>query len=416
MTIVDRSGPLFYVKISPRGRPGEGEERIDVSTKVTSFVYEDDEKAADKLMIEIDNFDQTEVDTGRWEEGQTLEVAWGYPDNFSQPRKCVIKKVSTNGRRIKVEAHGQAVLMDRELRSRTFFDLKRSEVVKTIAEENGYAADRQFIDDTEVVIDTITQGRMSDAQFLRHLANREGFEFFVDFDGLHWHERKLGQRPIRRFVYYNDQRGGDVIDWSVEGVLSQRASTVRTKGRDPLDKSDVEGEASNSTEAGRPTLGSTVITMDNRTGEGSINPAADQTRRDEVQPTSETSAEAAKREASGRFRRSAANSFRMKLTVVGDPGIVAKSTIEISGISEKLGGRYYVSKVKHDLGGGYKTTLECKRNASNASNGMGKSSGIISIEDGVSADGGDGSGALVGKLDRRTGAIAWSDSSGRTSD
>lgn len=412
MTTQDRTGPLFFVKVSPRGRAGEQSERIDVTTHVTSFTYEDDEKKADKLVLEIDCYTLEEIDSGRWIEGQTVEVSWGYPENMAPVRSCVIKKVSASRRTIKIESHDQAVLMDRDQKSRTFDNMKRSDVVKAIAEENGFGAERQFIQDTEIVLDTITQGRLSDAQFLRHLANREGFEYFVDFDGIHWHERKLGQRPIREFTYFTD-RVGDILDWTIEGDLTNRASTVKSHGRNPITKEDVGGEASNATETGRDTLGSTVITMDRQTGAISINPAAENTRHDEIHSTSETTDEAAQREASGRFKRSSANSFKLKLSLVGDPGIVAKSVIHVRGISERFSGRYYVSNAKHSLSGGYRLALVCKRDAASRGTGIageaGKTTGKQNAQDASNAAGDE----LTIRVDQRSGALRFEQPRGR---
>lgn len=410
--MTDRSGPIFYVKVSPRGRPGEQSERIDVSTKVTSFSYEDDESKADKLMIEIDNYDLSEIDSGRWVEGQTLEVAWGYQGNLSPARSCVIKKVTPGPRKLKIEAHGEAVLMDRDIRSKTFENMKRSEVVQEIALANGYGLDRLHIQGTEIRFDSIVQARMSDAQFLRHLANREGFEFFVDFDGLHWHERDLGQKPIREVTYFTD-KAGEIIDWSVEGNLTNRASTVKTKGRDPIAKTDIEGEANNSTETGRNTLGSVVISVDPRTGERSTNPAVENTRHEEVQPTTETSADAAQREAAGRFKKSSVNSFKLKLKMVGDPGLVAKSVINVKGISERLSGRYYVSKVKHDLTRGYQLDVLCKRDAASRGNGVaGDGAEATGKQNTQQADASD-EGSLSISVDPRTGSRTFRDTRGR---
>src|SRR5260370_35316566 len=50
-----------------------------------------------------------------------------------------------------------------------------------------------------------------DALLLRHLAAREGFEFFVDFDGLHFPQRRVGQRPVRRLKWDHAPEVGELL-------------------------------------------------------------------------------------------------------------------------------------------------------------------------------------------------------------
>lgn len=413
--MTDRSAPVFYVKASSRGKKGEPTERVDVSSRVTSFTFEDTEKKADKLSITVDNHDLTQLETGFWAQGQVLTVAFGYADRLSPAREAVIKKV-TGSRQLKVEAHAKSVLMDREKKSRTFENKTRSQVVTEIAEENGYTGEALDVQDTEVELEAITQARLSDAQFLRHLAQKEGFEFWVDFTGLHWKERDFAQQPIRELIYFTDPGRGDILTWNVENDISKKPSRVTYKGRDPKKKKDTSGTGDNDTTSDRAVAGDVIEMVDRRTGETTAK-RYENTSNDETHPTSETSDAAAARAAKGRYKRGQANTVQLTLSIVGDPDLLAKSVIHVKGIGDKLSGRYYVSTATHKLTGSYTTALKCKRNASSSGRGLGGAQGIAAQGDKNKKGAKKDQDKLepIEKVDRRTGAtsIQYRDTRGK---
>jgi len=79
-----RTEPQFFVKVVPEGRAGE---RVDLSEKVLSFVYEDSEHKADKLVLSVDNWDLKNFDDPVWKKGNLLEVSWGYPGDMAPTRR-----------------------------------------------------------------------------------------------------------------------------------------------------------------------------------------------------------------------------------------------------------------------------------------------------------------------------------------
>ncbi len=243
MTVRPRTEPVFYVKVVPEGG---GDERVDLSERVLSFTFEDSEKKADKLVLTVDNWDLANFDDPVWKKGNILEVSWGYSGEMAPARECVIQKV-TGFQQLSVEAHAKSVLMNKLARCRTFENKKRSDVAREVAEENGYGGQLQDIEDSGEVLPLITQARMTDAQFLRQLATREGFEFYVDFDGLHFHQRRLGQRPVRVFRWYTAPEVGEVIAINIENDVTAKPGAVRVRGRDPLTRRDIDERGSNAT-------------------------------------------------------------------------------------------------------------------------------------------------------------------------
>jgi hypothetical protein len=354
VTVRPRTEPVFYVKVVPEGG---GDERVDLSERVLSFTFEDSEKKADKLVLTVDNWDLANFDDPVWKKGNILEVSWGYPGEMAPARECVIQKV-TGFQQLSVEAHAKSVLMNKVARCRTFENKKRSDVAREVAEENGYGGQLQDIEDSGEVLPLITQARMTDAQFLRQLATREGFEFYVDFDGLHFHQRRLGQRPVRVFRWYTAPEVGEVIAINIENDVTAKPGAVRVRGRDPLTRRDIDERGSNATTT-RDSLAPVIEIVDPETGSTRLE------RRnvsEEVRPSAEASAGTARREADARYRRSQQTTVELTATVLGDPSVLAKTVVEFQGISQRLSGKYFVKEAKHKIdSSGYTVELKCLR-------------------------------------------------------
>ena len=148
------------------------------------FSFEDREKGTDRLKLTVDNFDLIQFDDPLFETGQFLQVTWGVGGTVAPLHKMVIKKV-TGARQLTVEAQNKSVVMDSVRKRRRFENVTRSQVARKIATE--YKFRNPDVQETEEVFEEITQSNISDAQFLRKLAHLEGFQFYLDSSGLHWH-------------------------------------------------------------------------------------------------------------------------------------------------------------------------------------------------------------------------------------
>lgn len=423
MSAVD---PIFYVKIFPSKADGGGE--IDVSERVLSLVYDEEESKPDKLTLSVDNFDLTNFDSPKWKSGNRVEVAWGYEGNMSPIRQLTIQKV-TGSLVLAIEAHSPSVLMNKTQRIRTFKKLKRSEIAKQIAAEYGYGEDRQLIDDSVETMDHVTQARMTDAQLLRDLARREGFEFYVDFDGFHWHKRKLGQKPLRQFVYYTDQTG-DILTWNIENDLyARKAGGVQLQARDPLKKTDIDVKADNASTKDATSLApeKLIITgLDTRDG----HTTGDFTKENgstAIGRTNEKTKEAAQRAANGMWSKNQMNAALLNMECRGDPSIIAKIVVTVLGIGKTISGNYYVKGAQHKVGAGYLMSLKCRRDgrtsANNASAYAGSSAG------GVPSKGPQNTASAPDKkpgandprddltaINQKDGSVSYTENRGRTQD
>lgn len=355
-TILDRSAPGIRLTLLADERAASGEP-LDLGGRVIGFTFEDSERKTDKVSIQLDNFDLSLFDREDLTGGATLEVSWGYPGNMAVPRRVVVKKLK-GFTTLTVEGQATSVLMNREAKTRSWENVTRGEVARQIAEEHGYSGELVDVEDTTEVLDVVNQTAETDARFLRRLAAREEFEFYVDDGGFHFHERRQDAAPAHVFTWYADPGRGDVLSVDVESDLVKRAGRVTVRGRDPMERATIESTTSNST-SDRATLAEVIEVVDPETGATSL-----QTRNAtaSVHPTSAPNAGRASRESDARFRRAERATVKLSLRVVGDPTLHAKSIVEVRGISGLLSGKYYVTEVKHVISSsGYTCDLKLTR-------------------------------------------------------
>ncbi|MEO1337604.1 MAG: contractile injection system protein, VgrG/Pvc8 family, partial [Myxococcota bacterium] len=315
------------------------------------------EDKADRVLLQLDNFDLSLFDRDDLMGGSLLEVVWGYPGRASAPQRVVVKKIK-GFQRLTVEGHALSMLMNQAVKTRNWSNTSRSAVARSIAEENGYAGSAIDIEDTEETLDIIHQSAETDAGFLRRLAAQEGFEFYVDSSGFHFHRRKKGGPPAHSFTWYADPSQGNLMSVHVESDLARRAGRVTVRGRDPLQKKTIETTAVSET-VDRTTLGEVIEVVDPETGETAL-----ETRNAtaSVHPTTSTTERRAQRESDARFRQAEQSAVKLTLRVVGDPTLRAKNIIEVRGISRRLSGKYYASTVRHIIStSGYVTELKLTR-------------------------------------------------------
>lgn len=397
----ERSAPRFYVSIRAPGATSA--EPVDVSESVTSFSFEDDEAKTDKLTMTVDNYDLSAIEGDLWVTDNIVEFQFGYPGAMSPPREAVIVKV-TGFNPLKIEADSKDCLMNRIQRtSKSWEKVKRSDVVKEIVKGYGYDDDKLHIVDTKLVIDHITQGRMTDLQLIKSLAVREGFEFFIDFDGVHFHKRSTKDKPHKTLIYFTDPGEGDILNIEIELDKRAKHGGIRLEGRDGTTGDPFSVRADNTTTPDRSGLADniglhgeeakTIEAVDGVTGQTYEATPADvkDSAQELVGQTSETSEAAAQRLANGLFQKQQLRAAHLTVHVVLDALLFAKAVVEIQGIGTKLSGNWYVKNAKHDVETGL-TVFKCSRDGLN---GQGvPTEAQPNKQDGPDADAGKGGGDL----------------------
>lgn len=347
---------------------GGAETRVDLSSVLLALTFDDEESKVDKLNLLIDNFDGSAFDTEVFAKGNIIRWQWGFPGYLSPQREAVITK-ATGGVQLTVEAKSLSVLMARESIMQTYDNATRSEVVEIIAERNGFGVARRRVMPTTERFESLIQPNISDARMLTNLAHKQGFEFYVDHNGLYWGPRGFDKAPTRRFVYYGRGLARNreaIIDYSIDNDLTAKPAKTTLKGINPDTKQAIEAVGSNA-ETERPVLQTVVEIRDFETGtwKQQLRSASE-----EVKPTAEPTEEAAKDRADGRFRKISQTAVRMSIEIIADPLLVAKTTCEITGIAKRIDGRYYVKKVTTTVdSGGARQSVKLITDGSGGSKG-----------------------------------------------
>ncbi len=352
----DRSAPGVRLTLFKDEKATTGEP-LDLGTRLLSMTFEDCDDKADKLSLQLDNFDLALFDREELMGGAIVEVSWGYPGNMSPPRRVVIKSMK-GFQQLTLEGQALSTLMNQQAKTRNWEGKTRSDVVREVAKDAGYEGAFVDIEDTPEAIDVINQAAETDARFLTRLAAKESFQFFVDGTGLHFHQRRQDTPPAHVFTWYADPERGEVISVNTDSDLAKRTGKVTLKGRNAKAKSTHE-VSSNADTAKRSTLADTIEVVSPTDGTTTVlkrNATAN------VATSSAVTESAAQREADARFVKAERETMKLTMQVVGDPTIAAKTVIEVRGISPLLSGKYYVTEAKHSVSSsGYTVDLKLKR-------------------------------------------------------
>jgi len=360
-----RDAPAYYVKVAP---PGGHAEAVDVTERVLSFAFDDEESKADKLELDLDNFDLALFDDPLWKHGNKLVVSWGYVGNMTTARTMVVGKI-TGSKALKVEALAESILLNKDTKSQCFENMSPHDIAQAIAKRYGIPASQALLDEAKKQAPgvfasmTTQQARMTDAQFLAHLARRHGYVFAIKADGMHFERRNMDAAPIRTFEYYTDPEQGDVLDFSVENDVTMAPGAIAAKGRDPTEKKDINERASNS-ETKRDGVAPITHTVSKR----DLTTKTVTIAQDAVILTTAPTAAVAKHQVDGKYIRAQQATVQLSLSVVGDPSVSATQVIEVRGISKRLSGKYYVKAAKHKLTAtSYVLDLTCHSDGSQGS-------------------------------------------------
>lgn len=379
--------PFFSIKALPEGSSAQ---TLDLTDKIISFEFIDEESKADKLSLKIKNWDMSEFDNPIWKKGTILEATWGYPGRVAPTRRAVVQEIKGN-RIAAVVAHGMTMSMHKVKRCRVWKNKTMAEIATEIAASYGVefgvaGGTTEGAIKTDPKLDRKVahrvQASQTDAAFLAALAKRHGLQFYVDSLGLHFKPRNLQQAPVREYQWFNGE--GDFIDFDVDNNIVGRAGAVTKKGMDPLHKKTLKHTADNDNTK-RDGLASVIEIVSPRTGARHLQKRAAE---EHTEHSTETTQQGIQSHAEGKFKDTQQTTVRLSFTLVGDPDVLAKRVVIFSGLGKRLSGRYYINSATHTIdNGGYRVT---GKSHSDGTGGYGKdnagSSANLNKKDAVDAD------------------------------
>lgn len=331
-------------------------------TRLLGWTYEDTEKGADKGKLTINNYDLRFPDDPIFDRGNTLVIAWGYEGALSPEREFTILDW-TPGPTFVVEGQLKAArAINIKKNDETWYGRSYSDIAKTLAERAGFAVDAQFIERVPFVPESVVQHTLTDAEFMRKLANEIGYVFFVDISGWHFHPRAFGQTPRKVLEYFTD--GSDLGEFpKFDKAPAAQPGSVKLKGIDPITKKPIEAVGDNKTTKGRPGLASFLEVIDPKTAQTELRPLAG---KEATVSTSATTPAEAKTKAQGLAKVALGVPVKCSASCTGDPYFQAKSVVELKGIGGRLSGLYYCSAVTHSIEPGkYTMALKLQRDGTN---------------------------------------------------
>ncbi len=370
---VDRSSFGFSViviansqEIRVSGHPDERtagqvlDNMTEVSARVLKFQYEDSEREQDQLKLTVDNHDLYFFDHPAWEKGNLVRFLFGYPGAIFGPRYAIVDSMR-GFLTLDIVCVEESALAN-EQKARKFENMTRCDVVRAIVGEGALQGVVNVdLDETSLADEKPQewqQAGQTDWQFLLKLAEKPGYEVYIEDDTLHFHPRRLAKPPLRKLTYFYGD--GDLMEFSVESLrTADRAAVTEVRGRDPIARTDVAAVGSNETTT-RDVLGNqgSLVIERNRTT-GTLVAGR------KILTTADPEPNKVQDEADTHFRQSEQDEVEASATIVGDPYLPAKSVVQIEGVSRMLSGNYYVTKATHVMDGttGYRTTLSLMKNA-----------------------------------------------------
>ncbi|MHB1002096.1 MAG: phage late control D family protein [Armatimonadota bacterium] len=354
----------------------------DITHEITSFIFEDNEEEMDIMEVTVTDRYLQFVDDPLFQEGNEIVARFGYVDNLSPKKVAVIKEIDydfpeTGEPTIRIKAYDKGYkLTGRQIQrvwQKPAPGILYSEMAEQIAREHGLFS---VVEQTAGRHLRVVQGNMSDAAFLKTLALKSrstdgtaGYVFFIQDNELHFHTRKLGDRPGMVLEYFTDKEG--VLRSFQPSTQSQcvKGSGTETKsiGVDPRKKRHSEHKSNDASTSDRTILGKKTYLVNGNTGEskyrkhesGKIIPSYEH---------SESRHERSKHEPAhdhteSRFKDAELKQVEASAVTIGIPTLAAKQNIEIRGVGRKFSGIYWCSSVRHVFQDGYSCELKLKRNA-----------------------------------------------------
>lgn len=344
----------------------------DVTDRIESFVFEDEEKDQDILRLTVDNRDLFFLENEVWAKGNLIRFIFGYPGKVFGPRIHVIESW-TGFETLKVQAIQEFSLLNKA-RTTIYENKTIAQVVRQILAEGTFFEIRNLIIDEREINRILggsdkprdwTQSSITDLQMLQYLAEQVNFEVFSEGDTLFFQPRGKSKEPIRKFFWLAGvgdgiaSRGqGDLKTFNIDSMRTvDLPAEVEVCAYDPIERKEIVSVGSDATTK-RPVQGpqSPLELKAGRAGKIAGR---------QVIASPETDASRIKAEADARFTRAEDLQIEASATIIGDPFLPAKANIQILGISQMLSGTFYVTRHVHSISGQgvYEGKLKLTRNA-----------------------------------------------------
>ncbi|MHC1599506.1 MAG: phage late control D family protein [Candidatus Methanospirareceae archaeon] len=313
--------------------------------EIVSVTFDDTLDGADRFAITINDPDAGWLDDELFEPGKEVEIKMGYVDTLATMvvGEIVSLKPSfpTDGNpQLEVSGYDLSHQFTRVRKHRSFEDMKDSEMVAGIASEAKHKLKTQ-IETTETVHPHVVQDRQTNYEFIKELADRNFFEFFVKERTLYFQKPKKDESEIATLKY-----GTSLLSFNPELNTANQVSQVTVMGWNPKTREEIVGSAS----SGEGSGGSMVEDQYGAVEERILDrPVFTQQEADVL--------------ASSILNRLSEGLIKGSADCIGIPDIRAGESIKLEGLGNKFSRKYYIERTTHTISNsGYSTTFNIKEN------------------------------------------------------
>lgn len=343
--------PGFQITVAGKELSGEGVEVVSVS--VDNIL-----DGADHFSFTINNpYDTGKrefkwLDSDMFETGRKVEIKMGY---LSRLTTMIVGDISSvrptfpsNGiPQMEISGYDLSQRMMKSKKSDSWPEMTDSEVVKTIISK--YNLKTTGVEDTKVKHIKIIQDKESDYDFIKKLAERNGFEFFVREEILYFRVPKNDRKEIATLKW-----GESLNSFSPELNVANQVSEVEVRHWDPKTKKEIVAKAKRGDEHGRESGKKSGGDLVEKTAKGAVV---------KVIRAPVDSKEEAEKIAKAALDKLAEGLIKGRGECIGLPIIMAGENIRLDGLGKKFTRTYYLEKATHTISGsGYRTTFDVKEN------------------------------------------------------
>lgn len=345
--------PEYHIKVNGNDLPNEA-----LSDVQGVQVYEDVDAPSmftlDMVNWNMEKLEISWADDDLFLEGNEVEIQMGYVGNLEiifngeitglepifakgDPPKLIVRGYDRRHRLLRGE------------KTKTFLEMKDSDIAGQIAQDAGLAAD---VEDTSVTFEYLIQHNQTDMGFLLYRAGRIGYEVIVQEKTLVFRKRKQDDGSVLTL-----KRDEDLIEFSPRLTTMGLVGKVKVQGWNPIDKERISGEAGagdESTTMGGDFTGAQIV--DEVFAEALmvsvLNPVRAKEEADQI--------------AAGYLNESSLDFITGDGMCIGRPDLRAGTVITMEGLGKRFSGDYYLTSTIHAYSSksGYETSFKVRRNAS----------------------------------------------------
>jgi len=321
--------------------------------EVTNVTFEDLLEGADRFSFSINDPGVRWLDSELFEPGKVVEIKMGYVDELATMIVGEIISLRPNfptdgGPQLEISGYDLSHQFTRVREHRSFEDMRDSEIVARIASEARHNLETQ-IEQTETVHPHAVQDRKADYEFIKELADRNFFEFFVKGRTLYFQKPKKDRGEIVTLKY-----GVSLLSFNPELNTANQVSEVTVRGWNPGTREEIVGRARRGSEEARE--------RERRSG-GDIVESQYGAVEERVLDRPVFTQQEADILARSILNRLSEGLIRGSAGCIGIPEIRAGENIKLEGLGNKFSRKYYIERTTHTISNsGYSTTFNIKEN------------------------------------------------------